>query len=60
VENDPKPSIIDEHVESGDDGDDDESPAEQPPAELGLSSAQGELRGLMDRVKELSQTFRKS
>jgi flagellar biogenesis protein FliO len=31
-----------------------------PPPELGLSDVRGELVGLMDRVKQLSQQFRKS
>ena len=57
VESDSHPSTADERVDPS--SDDDES-AEKPPAELGLSTAQGELKGLMDRVKELSQTFRRS
>jgi hypothetical protein len=31
-----------------------------PLADLGLSDVRGELVGLMDRVKQLSQQFRKS
>src|SRR5688572_1603636 len=61
MENDAKPSAADERAEAPDDDADEADEAqEQPPTELGLSSAQGELRGLMDRVKELSQNFRKS
>jgi hypothetical protein len=33
---------------------------DQPPVQLGLDEARGELRGLMDKVKELSQQFRRS
>ena len=42
----------DEHV--------DQPASSSPPPDLGLSDVRGELVGLMDRVKQLSQQFRKS
>jgi flagellar protein FliO/FliZ len=57
LESDPKPAIDDRAEPTDDEAD---AAQEQPPAELGLSTAQGELKGLMDRVKELSQNFRRS
>ena len=57
LESDPKPAIDDRAEPTDDEAD---AAEEQPPAELGLSTAQGELKGLMDRVKELSQNFRRS
>jgi hypothetical protein len=36
------------------------SASSPPPTDLGLSDVRGELVGLMDRVKQLSQQFRKS
>ena len=57
LESDPKPEAADARA---DEEDDEESEPERPPAELGLSTARGELSGLMDKVKELSQQFRKS